>query len=634
MAFFLVFGVLLDAILGTPAGTIPSRSVKPNHLNEIETMKKKDWIPVAILFVLLLAYPQIDKAVVSKFFPPKEAPVPAAAPAQTDIPAQTELALPGDVPPPPPAPAQTLPEPAAEKTVAPASEEVKAPEELHVLANHRLELTLSSHGAGVVHAALIARHQDALRYPAAAGSDTPVSFNFSDRPAAAPVGYPGLRNRDDFEVTDASATSITYRKSLPNGLVLSRTLTLGETYQVRIHETIQNTSAAPIALRQYGLQAGFMDSLPGEKSERTPLLGIDTLTGSESVKYWAGSFKKWLPLKDRSVQAQLVPGPGKTPIPIDWVAVKNKYFTQILTPESGADSCTALAAYGEPVQSTFMFLFPRTDHPIGRVSATLTLPDYVLAEGQTLAQNSTFYIGPKVYEELKANGPHQEDILQLGFWRPIGILILKIMVWIQAHVWPYSYGLAIIMLTFFIRIVFWPLNHKSMVSTRRMQEVQPLIAILKEKHKGDPQKQQQETMALYKEHKINPMGGCLPMLIQIPVFFALFVVLRGAIELRFSSFLWIGDLSTPENLFKDVLPVAINILPIFMGLTMWIQQKLTPTSDPQQQKMMMMMPVIFTVMFYSFPSGLSLYWSTNQVLMIVQLAWMRKRHPAPAPAAR
>jgi YidC/Oxa1 family membrane protein insertase len=203
------------------------------------------------------------------------------------------------------------------------------------------------------------------------------------------------------------------------------------------------------------------------------------------------------------------------------------------------------------------------------------------------------------------------------------------MVWIHDHIWPYNYGVAIILLTFLIRIIFWPLNHKSMVSTRHMQEIQPLIAAVREKYKDSPQKQQQEMMALYKEHKINPMGGCLPMLIQIPVFFALFVVLRGAIELRFSSFLWIADLSTPENLFKDTLPFAINILPIFMGVTMWLQQRMTPAGDPQQQRMMMMMPVLFTFMFYGFPSGLSLYWSVNQVMMIIQLAWMKKFHHAP-----
>jgi YidC/Oxa1 family membrane protein insertase len=315
------------------------------------------------------------------------------------------------------------------------------------------------------------------------------------------------------------------------------------------------------------------------------------------------------------------------PQPVDWAAVKNKYFTQILTPADGADRCLVEAAYGAPVKSSFLFLFPRTSYPIAKVAASVLMPDYDLGPGQTLAQSATYYVGPKVYVDLKANGPHQEDILQLGFWRVVGIWILKIMVWIQAHIWPYSYGLAIILLTFLIRIVFWPLNHKSMVSTRHMQEVQPVIAAMRAKYKDDPKRQQQEMMAIYKEHKINPMGGCLPMLIQIPVFFALFVVLKGAIELRFSSFLWISDLSTQENLFADVLPIGINILPLFMGVTMWLQQKMTPTSDPQQQKMMMMMPVLFTFMFYSFPSGLSLYWSVNQVMMIVQLAWMKKRHP-------
>ena len=198
-----------------------------------------------------------------------------------------------------------------------------------------------------------------------------------------------------------------------------------------------------------------------------------------------------------------------------------------------------------------------------------------------------------------------------------------------------NYGLAIILLTFLIRIVFWPLNRKSMLSTQRMQEIQPEITALRERYKSDPARQQQEMMKLYKEKKINPMGGCLPMLIQIPVFFALFIVLRGAIELRFSSFLWISDLSTPENLFADKLPFALNILPLLMGFTMWLQQRMTPTSDPQQQKMMLMMPIIFTLMFYSFPSGLSLYWTTNQVLMIIQLAVMRRRHPpqtVPTPA--
>ena len=586
-------------------------------------MKRKDLIPIALIFILFLAYPTIDRKIMTKIFPPKAKPVPAAAAESAEapsIPADTALAAPEAAD--RPSEEAAAPLAAAEA----AAEEEKAPEVLATLANDRVELTLSSHGAGVVRAAI-------LDYPSFKGSDVPVAFDFSDRPAAAPIGYPGLEPRAAFEVVASTADSVAYRKTLPGGLALTRTLTLGTNYQVQIEDKIENASSAPVALRAYGLQAGFMANLPGEKDEQTPLLGVDTLTGSEAVQYWGAKFDKWFPIEGEG-KPQTLPGPEETPIHADWVAVKNKYFTQILTPENGADRCLVEATRGAPVRSSFMGIFPRTSVPIGRVAAALLLPDYDLAPGQSLVQNATFYVGPKVYTELKANGPHQEDVLQLGFWRVVGIWILKVMVWIQAHVWPYNYGVAIILLTFLIRIIFWPLNHKSMVSTRHMQEIQPLIAAVKEKYKGDAQKQQQEMMALYKEHKINPMGGCLPMLVQIPVFFALFVVLRGAIELRFSSFLWISDLSTQENLFKNVLPIGLNVLPLFMGVTMWLQQKMTPTSDPQQQKMMMMMPVIFTFMFYSFPSGLSLYWSVNQVMMIVQLAWMKKFHHAPAIAKK
>ena len=605
-------------------------------------MKKQDLIPIVLILALFLAWGRYGNDILNKYFPPKAKPAPAvvekaAAPA---LPADTALAAPD-------AAAAEAETPAAPAAPAPdvAEEEDQAVEVLTTLGNERLEITTSTRGAGVVRAAI-------LGYPSVKGSDIPVAFDFSDRPAAAPIGYPGLAPLAAFEVAASTDDSVTYRKVLPDGLVLTRTLALGAGYQMSLVDRVENPTGAPVALGGYGLQSGFMENLPGEVAQQqVPLLGVDSLSGSDKVQNWGSQFEGWFPKSEESVPRTVLESDipvnffvrlfsfgsrkGKqTPLPVDWAAVKNKYFVQILTPENGADQCRVQAARGEPVRSSFMGIFPRTSHPFARIAADLRMPDYVLAAGQTLEQNATFYVGPKVYTELKANGPHQEDVLQLGFWRVVGIWILKVMVWIQANVWPKNYGVAIILLTFLIRIVFWPLNHKSMVSTRHMQEIQPLITAMKEKYKNEPQKQQQEMMALYKEHKINPMGGCLPMLIQIPVFFALFVVLRGAIELRFSSFLWIADLSTPENLFKDVLPFGLNILPLFMGVTMWLQQKMTPTSDPQQQKMMMMMPVLFTFMFYSFPSGLSLYWSTNQVMMIVQLAWMKKFHPPLAAAKK
>lgn len=372
--------------------------------------------------------------------------------------------------------------------------------------------------------------------------------------------------------------------------------------------------------------------MPGEKRERLPLLGADTLTEGRGVDFWGGKFEKWFPGQGRGEQTTTLMNGKAGATSVDWVAVKDKYFTQILMPaETFAERCEISAWRGEPETVRSMLFFTRTQVPLEGVAARITLPAQEIAAGGELTQASTLYIGPKEYGFLKANGFHQEDILQLGFWRPIGILILKIMVFFHDKIPPHNYGLAIILLTFLIRIVFWPLNRKSMLSTRRMQEIQPELAALKERYKKDPQRQQQEMMKLYREKKINPMGGCLPMLVQIPVFFALFIVLRGAIELRHSSFLWIRDLSTPENLFADTLPFALNLLPIFMGFTMWLQQRMTPTSDPQQQKMMLLMPVIFTLMFYSFPSGLSLYWTVNQIMMIVQLAAMKKK-PAAVPA--
>jgi YidC/Oxa1 family membrane protein insertase len=171
---------------------------------------------------------------------------------------------------------------------------------------------------------------------------------------------------------------------------------------------------------------------------------------------------------------------------------------------------------------------------------------------------------------------------------------------------------------------------------RRMSEIQPKMKEIREKFKDNPQRLQQETWTLYRENKVNPMASCLPMLVQIPVFIALFTVLRSAVELRYAPFLWIADLSEPENLFPGIFPFGgLNILPILMALTMGLQSALTPsTGDKQQQRMMMiMMPIMMLVMFYSFPSALSLYWTLSQVLSIVQMWYIRKRYTPPAPAA-
>ena len=182
-----------------------------------------------------------------------------------------------------------------------------------------------------------------------------------------------------------------------------------------------------------------------------------------------------------------------------------------------------------------------------------------------------------------------------------------------------NYGFAVILLTVCIKLIFWPLTQKSYKSMKGMQKLQPEMKKMREKHGKDKQKLNQEMMSFYKDNKVNPLGGCLPMVIQIPVFFALYRVLLGSIELRHAPFmLWITDLSAKDPYY---------VTPLIMGVTMFLQQKMTPTNmDPTQAKIMLMMPVVFTFMFLNFPSGLVLYWLTNNLLTILQ-QYLIKRQP-------
>jgi YidC/Oxa1 family membrane protein insertase len=278
-----------------------------------------------------------------------------------------------------------------------------------------------------------------------------------------------------------------------------------------------------------------------------------------------------------------------------WIAVEDKYFCAALVPKE-----------------------PMLDAKVWMQDSSAV----VAFKGETGVQEFSLYAGPKQEDDLKLAGGGLENIVNFGFFsviaRPIFWLLKKIYAVIG------NYGWAIVILTIVVRGPFIPIVNKGQRSMKRMQEVQPLMAQVKEQYKNDPKRMQAEMMNIYKKHKVNPMGGCLPMLIQIPVFFALYRVLMVAIELRGAPWaFWIHDLS-----IKD----PIYILPLVMGVSMFVQQKMTPTGgDPKQQKIMMFMPVVMTFLFLNFPSGLVLYWLTNNLLSIAQQIFVnRKKEPAPA----
>lgn len=240
-------------------------------------------------------------------------------------------------------------------------------------------------------------------------------------------------------------------------------------------------------------------------------------------------------------------------------------------------------------------------------------------KGKSEVNNYIIYAGPKEHEKLKALGVGLEHIIDFGFFSVIARPLFWLMKFLNRLTG--NYGWAIVLLTIIVRIPFIPLVNKGQKAMKKLQEIQPRMAEIREKHKKDPKRMQAEISGLYKKYKVNPMGGCLPMLLQIPVFFALYKILSIAIELRGAPFmLWVTDLSQKDPYY---------ILPIVMGITMVIQQKMTPSGgDPKQQKLMMFLPVIFTFMFLSFASGLVLYWLVNNLLSIGQQIYINKKKPA------
>ena len=295
-----------------------------------------------------------------------------------------------------------------------------------------------------------------------------------------------------------------------------------------------------------------------------------------------------------------------------WIALKNRFFVTAFV-SSTARNAGFKATVDRDTKSP-------SYRPESVSASVLLLP------GDDGKRTVTFYVGPKKQALLWDMG--MKDVMEFGMWRWLCYPLVWVLNFFNGLI-P-NYGVAIILLTILVRLLFWPLTHKSTVGMKKMQEIQPKLKEIQTKFKDNPQRLQQETWALYKSAKVNPMSSCLPMLVQIPVFIALFNVLRSAVELRYAPFLWIADLSEPEGLFAAYLPFGgLNILPILMAVSTGLQSAFTPTGgDKNQQRMMMIfMPVMMLVMFYSFPSALSLYWFLSNLFSIAQM-WIIRRQAA------
>jgi YidC/Oxa1 family membrane protein insertase len=303
---------------------------------------------------------------------------------------------------------------------------------------------------------------------------------------------------------------------------------------------------------------------------------------------------------------------------IRWAAVASQYFCTIVTPQGGSTTKSVWAK---------RFDAPKLNGtPVFGVQGGLTQGGLSLAPGARETRTFEIYSGPKEIPRLRELGPTQDQVMSFGMFG----FVSEFLLWAMNHLHTIlgNYAAAIIVLTLLIKTILWPVQNKATNEMRKMALLSPKMTEMRDKYKDNPQKLNEETMKLYKEYGVNPFSGCLPMFVQIPIFFGFYSMLGTAIELRNSSFLWVTDLSQPDTI-AHILGFPINLLPIVMAGTMVWQMIITPkTGDAMQQRMFYFMPVIFLVFSYNYASGLALYWTTQNLFSIVQL-YLTRNKPLP-----
>jgi len=476
---------------------------------------------------------------------------------------------------------------AAVPTHVPPPQVTRPAEQTLALSNEFIRVEFTSWGGGIRSVELLEHNANGHGH---------ITLN-ADAPnaALALVGAPGADTNAVFTLEQASPTSAVMRAAN-----VTKTVSLGKDYLLGVD--IECVAAPAV-----GVVVGMARAT--HVKEPPLYLNADWQDGP-----------KWSNRDLGVVTKRTNKGQNREPIHARWVAVKSQYFAMVLT-----GGTNAMAVTYTPVT-----LPPPADWTAKEPPQGVTAIGEWPAAGGKLS--FSFYVGPKEYERLSALGQSQMEVMDFGSWMDgytgiLGLVLFKGMVW--CHKLAPNYGVAIILVTILLRILFWPIQAKSIKSMKDMQKFQPQMQKLREKYKDDQQRMNQETMRLYKEHKINPFSGCLPMLVQLPVLIAFYKVLSNAIELRGTSFLWIKDLALPDTV-ATVMGIPINPLPLFMtACTVW-QQKMTPsTGDSQQQKMMMFMPLIMLFMFYNVSAGLVLYWTVQQLLSMAQ-QWWSMRQPEPA----
>ena len=501
------------------------------------------------------------------------------------------------------------------------------------LANAYVDVTFTEYGGAIREVAF-------RKYPAQKGSPAPYLFNqLHAAPVLAFVGQPGLDVGTRWQMVEKTANRIVFRAVADGKLEVTRTFTLQQEgskqdpYRLEVATVLRNLSTEAMGAQRVAWNLGT--AVPVNASDSGMYL---------NAGWWNAEKMTYIGRNDLQASGGFL-GMGahearpfiETPASVVWASVKNQFFASVFTPDQpGAGTVVRRIKIVDNLADTNPAAFG--------VTADILLDLPRLEPGASATLGGKIYVGPKEYQRLKEFGKSEENVMQFSYnWYTsmfftwfFAPLLLTILTWFHGLI-P-NWGWAIILTTIALKTVTLPLTLAAAKSSKRMAKIQPRLKELNEKYADNPEKKQKATMELFKEAKVNPLGGCLPILITMPFFFGFYAMLQTSSDLRFAEFFWIKDLASPETFARlpFLLPngIPINIMPLLMGVTQVIQMQLmpTPSVDNAQAKMFKFMPYMMIFFFYNFGSGLALYWTVSNAFTILQQLIIN-RMPEHAPVA-
>jgi len=462
----------------------------------------------------------------------------------------------------------------------------------------------------------------------AAGEHTNLPFTSTVDAAAGAI---------TFERVDEQQLALTKRFTLPKVDGLKENEKLRDEYLVQLDLTFTNRSAQALNVPPYWVHTG--EAAPIHAVDLPQYIGFnylhDTSNKFTNLTWFAeGGF-----LMFKRAARQFYPEKQEPMDQIRWAAVANQYFTQMVIPKVDPNGTTEVlrSLRGTGIWARENWISAEQWAKVGRPSMTrpgvhsidgaIQMNGFKLEPGQNMTRTFQVLMGPSEYSRLKELNDYETELLDFGMFGLISKGLLISLNWLKGLLG--SYWAAICLLTICIRSAMWPLQNRATQTAKKMAALSPRLKEIQDRHKEDPVRLQQETAKLWKQYGINPLGGCLPMFVQIPIFFGFYNMLNKAVELRNAGFLWwVQDLSQPDTI-GHIAGFPINILPLVMAGTMLVQMRLTPKAgDPAQQKLMMFMPLIFIALCYNYAAALALYWSVQNLFSIVQLYITRDKQGA------